>query len=441
MIINALKKASLRYHSRLSSIKGVPCALLELKNAPTSSMLLCFRDGVAYEDEDEWGISHFIEHILFRGNKAYPSLYQISHRAESLGGRISAFSTRDGVYFWMKAPPGMEKEMTDLLGNLLTTPELRDEFIEKERQIIIQERQREINNPSLFTSLLLEETLLSPRPICRHPIGSTQVIDALDSASLKNRLDKVYHRDNLMVCVAGSISEDITKHIEELIGKFPGGSPPRQAEFEVLPDYSSHRYFLRESPHKSQVFLSLGWPITLDDDREIYPLRVLNSLLGAGYTSSFNRVLREEKNLTYLCTTGLNLYGNHGVYKVNMALADSNLKPALELVHEIIEDTGEGKITGEQMDLARIKHASHLIFKMEDSLEASRILSQRLMREGNLFCLQDYIKTITEVTAEDVSGICRKKLPHDKCRVVIQTGSSKIQNHESMGIALPVRTI
>ena len=423
MIPDSFKATSSGFPSRLELINGVPCAILEIPGAPTFSILAGFRDGVAYEKEDEWGISHFIEHILFRGNCEYPSLYRISHGAESLGGRISAFSTRDGAFFWVKSPPNLEEQTTGLLGNLLTTPTLEEKFIEKERQIIVQERHREINNPSLFTSLLLEESVLSPSPICRHPIGSDKVIRSLDGKTLAEHLKRVYNRNNLIICAAGSASEEIKQHLECFTTHFPDGEQPLPARFDVSPDHSSHRHFIRESPHKKQVFLSLGWPINVKDYKELYAWRVLNSLLGAGYTSIFNRVLREEENLTYLCTTGLNLYGSRGVFKINLALSDKNLKRAIQLINEIISNVAQGKITDEEVNLAKIKHASHLLFKMEDPLEAARILSQRLLRDGTLFRLDGYIDSISAVDVVRISNLCKKQILPENCRVVMQTGS------------------
>lgn len=414
-----------RFDARTEKILGVPCTFLHREDSPTASVVVLFRDGVAYEREDQWGISHFIEHILFRGTERFPTLYQISREAEGMGGRISAFSTRDMTSYWIKTPPGCHDRAFGLLEELLCRPALRGEFIGKEREIIVQERHRERSNPSLYTSLLMEEILFSPHPLSRHPIGIDSVINTLDACILQSHLQGCYHRNNVVVGAAGNLGEGFRDRLERFIAALPPGVPPGRADFACRNDLSGSSRFHFPSPHQGQVFLSVGWRIALESPGDLYPWRALNALLGSGYTSLLNRVLREEENLTYVCIPQMNFYGDEGVYKVNMALDPANTEKAVDLIQGIVDRVARGDLQEELLKEAVIKHASHLLFRLEDSLETAKILTQHLQRDEAGISMKEYLERIGRAGVEEVSALAARWLTAGSRKLLLMTGSKE----------------
>jgi len=434
MIKDSLFKIADKYSGERDIVNEVPCSIISLPRSNSTSIAINFRNGVMYEPEELWGISHFIEHILFRGSRLFPSLYEISRAIEGIGGKISAYSTRNFSSFWVKTPPGFEDQALNILCDLLTNPLLEPDDISSEREIIVQERFRERSNPSFYNSLLIEEILLSPLPISRMPIGSEEVIYSLNPQILSKYIKKYYNRNNLFIGAAGNIQQDFRDNLKDFSGRFGSGNPPTKADFVVDNNFEGKKIFYLRSNHKTQVFLSAGWKIMINNPADVFAWRVLGSILGAGYTSLLNKKLREDENITYVCTTGLNFYGNTGIFKINLAFADRNFRRVLSGIQDVIEGISSGDLDDRIFAEGKIKHASNLLFRMEDNLETAKILSQFLLNENRFFSLRDYLTSINNVTREKVINAA-KVLNKENRKILFQTGSeSAISNFERMDI-------
>jgi predicted Zn-dependent peptidase len=427
MIPASLFKTADKFRQQTHTINGVFFSVVENPDSPTNTIMAAFKDGVAYEEENLWGISHFVEHILFRGTESYPTLYDLSRAVEGIGGQVSAYSTRDLAAYWVKSPSGSEDKSCGILSELLCRTSLKDEFIGMEKEIIKQERLRERNNPTFFNSLVLEQLLLSPDPISRHPVGIDSIVEGFDSTVLRKHIDRYYHGNNLFIGAAGNFSGSFIENMKNLVTCFPQGETPQAADFRVESDYPDASHYHIKSHHKNQVYLSVGWRIKPEDERELFAWRVLCSILGTGYTSLFNRVLREEENITYVCTTNFNLYDESGVYKINLALNEKNLKRAVELIDQIIGDVSQKKISREIFDEAVVKHASNVLFRMEDTCEIAKILSQNLLRNKQDFSLVEYFRSLDKVDFDEVASIASGLLENKSKKVLMMTGSELIE--------------
>ena len=401
-----------------------PYGIFEMNGAPTTTILLCFRDGVAYEGENQWGLSHFVEHIVFRGSQNYRSLFELSKAIEGVGGRISAYSTRDLTAFWTKLPLGQEKRGLSVLTELLTKPMMAPEHVKAEQAIIHQERQRELANPALNASLLIESILLLPSPIARHPVGLSETIAAITPPTMSQYVGDHYTRANLSVVVAGSPTAGIEKELEAQLTEFAEGNKRSLADFSLSSKIEAPVVHLLTS-HKKQVFVSIGWVFPVAEEDKC-TLKVVNTLLGAGYTSLFNLRLREEENLTYLCTTKVNVYGDKGVFKINFALDEKNLERALFAISETLSEVKEGQCGRELVEAAKLRHCGAVMFAMEDSLTAAKYVGHALLRRGEHFQLEEYFASIDKVTPEQVSQFAKTSLACDKRKMVLLTGSSVV---------------
>lgn len=372
----ALKGAAARLAVRRQELHGVPVSVLKNPAAPSLALVFLFKDGVAYEPEALWGVAHLLEHMVFRGTERHPSLYEVSRRAEGLGGRVSAYSTRDTTAFWVKMPPGAEEEALGLLVELLTRPLLRDDHLESEKTVIGQERQRELAHPGLRASLLLEELLLRPDPVSRHPIGSEESVAALDAGHLRKHLAEAYHRGAMAVSAAGCLSPDFEKRLASALARFPAGRSRGKAAFRGAPA-PAEPVVLLPSHHRTQIHLSAGWRFPAPEE-ERWAWQVLNSLLGVGYTSLLNVLLREKEALTYLCTTKLVFHGEEGVLKINLALDDKDLGRVLGLIEGLLAEVSSRKVPEALFDEALVKHAANQVFQLEDPVETARALGHGL---------------------------------------------------------------
>jgi len=415
----------------------VPLQVFKNPYSPSMSMIFCVNDGVAYEPENLWGISHFVEHILLRGTDKYPTLYDIARRVEGVGGKISAYSTRNMVSFWIKVLPGYEHVALDVMEEILVHPLLKEEYIESERLIIQQERHRELNNPAFYSSIALEGLLLLPDPLSRHPVGDDEVIKNMGEDLLRGYIQKNYNKQNLGIALSGNISENYLELFEDTISRFPDGSPPERADFKISSEVSEKEVIILPSHHKSQIYLSIGWKFPLEDFENMFTWRIINTLLGAGYTSLLNRILREEKNLTYLCTTKFSTYEDSGIFKINLALSDKNLGKALEVIDSLIDELKEEKINREIFQEAIVRHLSFVVTRIEDSLEVAKAMGQFLLRDDKDFSFLEYLEKIEKVDLSSAAKLAKKHLIDKNRKILLHTGSEAVMNDYPHALKLP----
>ncbi|HPZ08667.1 MAG TPA: pitrilysin family protein [Candidatus Eremiobacteraeota bacterium] len=421
-----LKEFTKKFQTEFINIDSTPVAILKNNNTPAMSIIFYFHDGVAYEEQNIWGISHFIEHILLRGTETYPTLYDISRQVEGIGGQVSAYSTRDMVAFWIKTPQGYDSHALHIIEEILTKPALKEEFIQSERLIIQQERYRELNDPSFYSSLTIENLLLLPLPVSRHPVGKERVINEINSTILREHIKEVYHKNNLVISGAGNLSPNFSKKLSSLLKKFPSGEPVKRADFKVTAKVPEGKIFYLPSHHKSQVYLSIGWSFPVKSRMEGLTWRVLKSLLTFGYTSLLNNLLREKENITYLCSSMYNVYNETGIFKINLALADKNLKKALNLIESFFEDLKGGKIPEELLHEAIIRHGTNVVFMLDNCMDVAKIIGENLIRENKKFSFYEYLMELEKINMSFITELVRTHLIDDNRKIFLQSGSEEV---------------
>lgn len=421
----SLKSLARRRPTETVSAAGVPTALIRTPEAASSGVLVCFRDGVAYEPEDLWGISHFLEHAVFRGTETHPSLYDISRAVERFGGRVSAHSTREMTAYWAKIPPGHEGAALEVLAELVSKPLLKDEHIEAERAIISQERRREAASPATVCALAVESLLLRPSPLSRHPVGSPESLERIDQKALRGHLAEAYHRGSAAAAAAGALPDGFLAGLEKTLGSLPDGRPRPRADFAAGSRLAGADAVIIPSPMRNQAQLCMGWRFPVESEEERLAWRAVNTLLGAGYTSLLNRTLREKENVTYLATTKLSVYPEGAVFKVSLGTAARDLERAAGLVSRVLEDVAEGKISEDLFAEAVTRHAANVVFRMEEPLETARILGERLMRDGAGFSFEEYVSGLEAVDFREAAELVRRHLVGVGPKTVLCTGSEE----------------
>ncbi|MBI4675953.1 MAG: insulinase family protein [Elusimicrobia bacterium] len=399
--LETLKKAATKVAMvECCALEGVPCCLMWHGRSPSVTVAYCFHDGVAYEPRERWGVSHLLEHCMLKGTQNLPSLHAVSRRVESAGGNVSAFSTRDMTVFWVKVPAGHEDLALEVLTEVVARPLLDEAAVKAEKAIIGQERLREASNLGRHASTSLEGMLLEPSPLSRHPVGSEESLAALDSDALRAHLEGAYGRRNMVVAAAGGLSSKFRGKLRCALAALRRASPAARPAFEVSSPLAGCREALRglvqgPRPRSSQAYLSLGWRFPVKDRGELMTWRVVNSLLGVGYTSLLNQALRERENLAYLCTTTFNEYQGTGVLKVNTAVPGPALGKAVDLVGRVVQGLREGCIDEAAFGEAAIRHYAALVYRLEDSLDAAKLLGASLAREGRPFSAGGYLEELS----------------------------------------------
>ena len=408
----------------IEASNGARCVVCPNDGSPFAYIFAAVRTGVRYEDRGEWGASHFLEHVAMRGTEKFPALHDLSRCAEGIGGQISAYSTRDLTAYWVRVPSGLEALGFELLQQVLFKPLLSQQSINSEREIIIHERQRELADYGIFVSHAVESLLLAPNPMSRPPVGDDAGLAKMDSAYLRAFHQRIYNRSNLVIIGCGNLSDNFAKCADDFWQSVPYGSAIKPANFLIESEYPDGSVILKTSGPEEQAFVSMGWRFPVLTDKDLLTWRVINTLLGAGYSSLFNLELREKNSLTYTCRTAINVYDGMGVFKLYLSAHVKELPKVIDIVEKIIADLASDSLDENIFNEAVMRHAAGVVSKWSNPCETAPLLGHALSRDGIVFDFAGYLAGLEKVSKTRAAELANKWLnPVD--RLVCMSGSAE----------------
>jgi len=338
-------------------LNGMRVVLARRDDLSSVTLNLWVRAGAAYERDENRGMAHFLEHVLFNGSKKYGK-GEIDRIVEEMGGELNAATSYDYTYYYINLPAGRGERGVELLKELVLNPLLSEEAVEKEKPIVLEEIARSRDNPQ---EVFIEEFLkrLYRRAPYRYPIlGFPETVSGFTAEGLREFYNSLYTPDRITLVVAGRFDGDrILREIEEHFGSFEGKSrvkEPRPEEPELLPEE-----FELKHPAVSVPYLMVGWRLPPAGRHDIY-YEILDSLLSSGRSSILYREVR-EKGIAYAAYSNyqnLLLGSNHSIVAVS-----DRVEEVRRAIREITDRVF--KISREEFEFAKAKLRKGELFGRE----------------------------------------------------------------------------
>ena len=356
---------------------GLTAVVVEVPLTHQVLVSLLVRVGSRYEAPEEAGISHFLEHMLFRGNEAFPDSDALNRAFESVGGMLGAHTGVEATGFEFTAHPTRLAEGLEHLSRFLRNPTFAD--LEKERRILLDELAYDYNEQGLLVHLpaLTSEMLWPEHPLGRLVGGLPSTVSSLDAPRLRTHFNRYYRPRNMVLAMAGKISTEEGLRLARGFFEAREGDTDNTAPPPPVPPVAApppHRHGI--GPHlklvpdaDNQFHLQLSFPAPGYNDPEEIPMTLLGRILDDGPTSRLQRILREEKALVY------HLAGNHagywdaGSYDLATSVKAEGLEPLLRHLMAELAAFRDGGATPDELERARMRHLYELDFS-RDSLTA-----------------------------------------------------------------------
>jgi predicted Zn-dependent peptidase len=360
--------------------------------------------GSRRETPERNGISHFIEHMLFKGTSSR-SAEDIARSVDSLGGNLDAFTAKELVCFNTKVLDQHLSKAFEVLADLVLHPSFRDEDIEKEKGVILEEIKMEADSPDYLVHEIFSSNFWKDHPLGKPILGTRETVKRFDRESVLEYYSSVYVPSNLIVTAAGNLTHErlvglVREHFENTAPGAPLGpdSPPN----------THARIALRNKKALEQVHLCLGVPSYPLPHAERFPCYVLNTLLGGGMSSRLFQNIRERQGLAYAVFSELSPYRDTGCLSI---YAGTSIESAPRVVESILREFRELK--QEQVSVEELRRAKdHLKGSLMLSLESTSSRMSNLARQemyfGRFFTLDELVESIESVTADDVQRIAQK---------------------------------
>jgi len=397
---------------------GLVLLVREAHKTPLVAIEAQVKTGSASE-EGYWGsgISHFVEHMLFKGTARWPRPGDIEQEVKSLGGYINGFTSYDQTGVHLVVPASCARQGLEIVEDILTDALFDPVETEKERGVILKEMRLNIDDPGRYLSLVLWSNMFKVHPYRFPPIGYENLFNRLTRDDLVAYYKRWYTPDNMVVAVVGDIDQDgIIQTAQQTLGRIPRGypastvvrqEPPQRAEIVVDEERELHI-----------GYCAIGFHSVGIREKDIYSLDVLSMILGSGEDSRLSRGLYRQKKIVYSVESSNYTPRDPGVFVITAVLEPANVNAVITGVWAEIEGVKAGSITDAELTKAKNNTLSSYIFSRQTvESEASDLASGEVMA-GDWAFSRKYVEGIRAVTKESVTQAAQRYLMKEGATVV-----------------------
>lgn len=361
--------------------------------------------GSCYESKEEAGISHFAEHLFFKGTQRRPTSKELTQDIEGIGGIINGGTDKEITVYWCKVASPHFSIALDVLSDLLLSSRFDSKDIEKERQVIIEEIHMNLDIPQQRVSMLIDELLWPEQPLGREVTGYKETVSSTTREQLLNYLALRYMPNNTVLSVAGNIQhEEAMAQIEPLFSKWAtrkltGGYPTNDNQTEAR---------LRIEPKDiEQAHLCLAVHGFSRSHPQRFTVDLLNTVLGAGMSSRLFTEIRERRGLAYDIHSYTEHFLNAGSFGVYAGVDPQKIETALAAILEELSKVKKGIATSE---LTRAKELSkgRLYLRFEDSQNVALWYGSQEILLQQILDIDDVIAIVDAITTDELQEVAQK---------------------------------
>jgi predicted Zn-dependent peptidase len=376
--------------------------------------------GSRIENEKISGVSHFIEHMLFKGTKNRTSK-EIASTIDNLGGQINAFTSKECTCYYVKLLDEHISIGLDILSDMFLNPLFDKEDIEKERQVILEELKMYEDSPEDLVYDLLMEGIYKTDALGMNIIGTKESLYNINKDAIKDYFNEYYVASNSVISISGNFKfDEMVKLIEEKFNDLPEGN----VDIEITtPQFNP--CFIAKNKDTEQVNLAISLKaIPLEDREDAYALSIVNNIFGGSISSRLFQNIRENKGLVYSIYSAPSLYRKSGELGIYASMSNENLKKVYNLVLEEIDNLRKNHLTDKEIKESKEQLKGSYILGLEST-------SSRMMSIGKAMILTRKVKNPNDII-ESINNIDK-----DRIDLIID----KIFNRENIGVCIVGRDV
>jgi predicted Zn-dependent peptidase len=386
-------------HQKSTLTNGLRVVTAEMPHTRSATISFYIGAGSRYERDEEAGLSHFLEHMLFKGASRRPTAQEISEAIESVGGIHNAATDREVTIYYAKVPDAAAMATIDILSDMVREPIMDGGELEKERHVILEELASIEDNPAEMAGILVDETLWPGQPLGRNIGGTPGTVSALPLGAICDYMRAQYVPSNMVLAVAGNVRhEQVVEAAERWLGDMPGGAPG--AWYPCLGNGAHPTIAVHEkATEQSHVCLAFPTVSLVHPDR--YAVDLLSTMLGEGMSSRLFLELREERALVYDVHTYPSEFRDAGSLTVYAGCDPGQARTTIEVtiteVEKLLRELPDREIEkGKQMARGRIQ------LRMEDTRSVAGWIGSQELLLDEVLSVDEVVARIDAVTRDDL---------------------------------------
>ena len=387
---------------------GLPLYRIAVEGARSATILVAFDAGARTEREDENGMAHFLEHLVFKGGEKYPTYRDVNEAAERIGAVLNAYTSHDLVAFHITARATKALEAADLLTDFVGRPRIEGDELNRERGVVVQEIARANDQPSVMAEHLIDEAAFGDHPLGRPVLGSTEHIrDTFTRDGIIAFRDRRWSPSRGGAFLVGNL-EGLPDNgaVEELFTRFP--ERPAPAPFEPAPP--AHPRVLVRERESSQSHLRMSYrpEIEISHAKQRAALTIYSTLLGGSMGSRLFDEIREQRGLAYSVHSIAHSYADVPVLQLSAGLESDKMIEAYRRMRDIVTELREDGPNEAEVERARAYAAGARAIAFENTGAIARHAAQQTIVYGEDVDPDRTIALLDEVTFDEVREVAAR---------------------------------
>lgn len=402
---------------------GIPVVIETTKDTPSICIGIWIKVGARNESVKKNGISHFLEHMFFKGTKKRTSK-DIAVEIDSLGGELNAFTSLETTTLYIKVLNEHLEKAVELLTDIFQNSIFPEDEIEKEKGIIFEEIKSVEDTPEDYIHDLFNKNIWGERGLGQSVLGMKETIKTLTKGNLLEHIERYYSIKNIVIACSGNFKEEtLIGSLNHSIGTLRRDSIP---EKEPCPEFKGR---LNIIPKKlSEVHICLGLKGLPQGSENRYSMHLLNTILGGGVSSRLFQEIREKRGLAYSIYSFNLSYVDTGVWTV---YAGTDKKHVSEVVDIIINEMNglPGSLTIQELRKAKDQLKGNLILALESTNSKMINIAKQEIYYGKYFSPEDIINAVESVTFEDIKGLAQQLIENSPVAITVYGPVKKLKIH------------
>ena len=402
---------------KLTLKNGTRVIMVPDDHTKAATILVLYRVGSRYEAKKHNGMSHFIEHMMFKGTKRRPETADISRELDSVGAEYNAFTSKDFTGYYVKIDSRHLPMAIDMLHDMVYHSKYEDKEVQQERKVIMEEIHMYNDNPMMHIEDMLDQQIFDGSPLGWHIAGDKKSMDQVTRAAMIAYRNSYYIPSRTVVIAAGNINGGSLELIEKLFG-----SVPKRARAKEFPKYTGKQTAPRvavQFKEVEQIQLAMGFPAFSHKDKRLRALGVLANIMGGTMSSRLFINIREKKGLAYFVRAAVEPFEDTGSFQVRAGLTKSRIDEAITAICAELAKIRDKGVTKEELSRAKENIRGKLVLELEDSSDLAGFFGKQELYVNEIKTPEERMAEIEAVTSYDVQAVAKTVIKRAHCSLAL----------------------
>ncbi|HBI33855.1 MAG TPA: hypothetical protein DEA43_04410 [Candidatus Moranbacteria bacterium] len=396
---------------------GLRILTIPMSGTQTATVMLMVGVGSRYETEKQAGLSHFIEHMLFKGTTKRPTAQSISEELDSIGGEFNAFTSKDKTAYYAKVDSRHIEKALDVVSDIFLNSKIEQVEIDRERGPILQELSMYEDEPRRSVGDEFEKMLYTDQPLGRGIVGYKKTISDFKRKDFVSYMKKYYSANETVVCVAGKFDEkEIVSQIKSYFSDFQAGE--KVAMKKVVEKQSSPKVHIKFKK-TDQTHLIIGTRAYPQNHKDRYVLAMLSVILGGNMSSRLFIKIRERQGLAYFVHTSVDTYQDCGYIATQAGIDHKKVEQTIKAILEEYKKISLEKVDAKELQKAKDYVKGRAVMGFEASDDMAMFFIDQEMHKEKILTPKEVFAKVDAVTLEDILRVSKDVFQNNKLNLAI----------------------